>query len=102
MVIKIKRNVRMLQYCIGNICAAIANELFEISAVMAEPTLVAELKRGRTVLPEHAVLLRQKRSHDVLEDLDAIRKRRHPAAGPQSSPTSVLRLFQNCLIGHLV
>lgn len=42
---------------------------------MAEPGLVSERKRRRTILPEYAVLLRRERSNDVLEDLDAVRKR---------------------------
>ena len=46
-----------------------------VVAVLADPSLVLERKRRRTLLPEYAALLRTSPSNDVLEDLEAVRDR---------------------------
>ncbi len=46
-----------------------------VVAVLAQPGLVVERKRRRTLLAEYAALLRRAPTRDVLEDLAAVRDR---------------------------
>jgi hypothetical protein len=47
----------------------------KVIAVIADPTLVSERKRRRSLLPEYNALLRGRAGDDVLDDLDAVRDR---------------------------
>ncbi len=42
-------------------------------AVLASPTLLKQKKRRRQLLPEYKTLMAQAPSHDLMEDLDAVR-----------------------------
>ena len=42
-------------------------------AVLANPSLLKTRRRRRTILPEYESLMKQPPSHDVLNDLDAVR-----------------------------
>jgi hypothetical protein len=46
-----------------------------VVAILADPSLVVERKRRRTLLPEYAALLKRRPTRDVLADLDAVRDR---------------------------
>lgn len=42
-------------------------------AVLANPSLLKTRRRRRTILPEYESLMKRSPSHDVLDDLDAVR-----------------------------